>query len=925
MKYTTCLSIICTFFTLQAEKITAQCSGGTNGGALTSAPNSSYQTQAVTSGNYYTFTVPAGCMPTYDFSLCAAEGGSCTFDSQLTINDNTGVYAGGYNDDFCGLQSHVTWTPAAAGTYQVYLTDFFCVNSGSVATLAYRAITPPVMAYSSSATVQASTATVMKCDLDQVIVGIQVTTAGSCNPLSLTQVKLGAGSSTSATLADVSAIHLYYTGTSSTFSTTNEFVPGGTTVAGGSNTLNGSQTLASGTNYFWVTYDMNAGATTGNLVDASCTQLTVAGATQVPGVTNPAGTRSIIVCSTYPGTSASGLTHWVKSDAGVTGSPVSAWADQSGAGITGNMVQAVVAAQPSVDPGAINYQNYLRFDGAASILTSANTFAGTAMFNATDNTIFMVKNLKAGTVDYKWETAPTGPYRIGEEYNAGTQRIDFTDDWSGKNTSSSTTISNTDVITEYLSNSSTLTLKLNGNTDAVLPHSLTFAPGATTSTFNLGGNGADNVLYAQVDIAEEMTYNKALSSNELRRVESYLSLKYGMTLQNNKGAGSSVSYQSSDGTLIWNNQSGFHNYVIGLGRDNAAGNSGLNKLKTTSTASLNGSTDILILANGNMTTPAALSNDKSFLLTGNNAGTLLTPVWLGANHGGPVTFIQAITTRVWATQKTGTFTGNVIMEFDMSQINGPTGLGSNANADMRLLIDDNQNFSDGSFGEYTISPTAGYSITGGKLDFSVPYADIQPGTGYFVLGSVNQVTASLPVHFETVGAHCTDRAAEVQWTTMTETNNNLFTIERASDNLLFKAIGTVPGAGNSSTARQYSWQDENPLSETAYYRIRQTDFNGTSTVSKIIPLPGCATFKAGVYPNPFNGHTTLFVESETDAMASFRIYTVLGQTVEAQTQLRSISKGRTEIDLNLADLAAGIYYLQFTLNGNTVTHKLIKN
>ncbi|HXC06802.1 MAG TPA: T9SS type A sorting domain-containing protein [Bacteroidia bacterium] len=903
----------------------AQCAGGTNGGALNPAPVTAYQTMAVSSGNYYTFIVPSGCLPTYDFSFCSTEGGNATFDTQLTINDVNGVYANGYNDDYCGVQSHLTWTPSAAGTYQIYITDYYCTGSGTAATLAYRAVAPAPMTYSSATVVQASTSTVTKCDFDQSIIGIQVTTSGTCNALALTQFIIGAGSSTSATLADVSLIHIYYTGTSSTFSTTNEFLTGGSAPAGGTTAMNGSQTLASGTNYFWVAFDINPGATTGNLVDASCTQFTAGGVAQVPAVNNPAGTRTINACSTYPGTNAYGLTHWVKSDAGVTGSPVSAWADQSGAGISGNMVQAVAAAQPTLQSGTIDFQNYIRFDGVASILTSTNSFTGNTMFNTTDNSIFIVKNLKSGTVDYKWETAPTGPYRIGEEYASGIQRIDFSDDWSGQNNLSPTPITNTDVITEYLSNSSTLTLKLNGNVDAVLSHNLTFTPGSTLSTLNLGGNGSDNVLYAQVDLAEELTYNKALSTSEVRRVESYLSLKYGMTLQNNKGGGSAVNYQASDGTVIWSNHTGFHNYVIGLGRDNALGNSGLNKLKTTSTSSLNGSSDILTLANGSMTAPTALSNDKSFLLTGSNAGSLLTPVSVSYTHAGPVTTIAYVTSRVWATQKTGTLTGNVIMEFDMSQVNGPTGLGTNTNADIRLLIDDDQNFGNASFGEYTLSPTAGYAVTGGKIDFTVPYSDIQPGTGYFVLGSVNGTTAPLPVHFGRVDAQCNALTAEVKWTTLTETNNNFFTIERASDNIQFKAIGTVPGAGNSSELLTYSWLDENPLPGMGYYRIRQTDYNGQSGLSDLVALHSCYNFSAGVYPNPFTGSAILFVESESDALASFQIYDVLGQSVGIPAQVRSISKGRTEINLDLQDLAKGIYYLRFTLNGKSETHKLMKD
>ena len=50
---------------------------------------------------------------TYRFSTC----GDDDFDTQITIFDDSGVYAGAFNDDFCGLQSQVDFTPPITGTY----------------------------------------------------------------------------------------------------------------------------------------------------------------------------------------------------------------------------------------------------------------------------------------------------------------------------------------------------------------------------------------------------------------------------------------------------------------------------------------------------------------------------------------------------------------------------------------------------------------------------------------------------------------------------------------------------------------------------------------------------------------------------------------------------------------------------------------
>jgi hypothetical protein len=911
------LAIVLLFF-VPFFKSVAQCSGGANGGALSPVPAAAYQTMNVSTGNYYTFVVAAGCMPTYDFSYCAADGSNAAFDSQITILDNTGTYAGGYNDDFCGLQSHVTWTPTIAGTYRVLVSTFSC-GSGNTATLAYKVTIPPNMSFTSCTTVQSNISGVTKCDIDQDVICVQVVTAGSCNALSLTQFQLGAGGSTSATLADVSKIHIYYTGTTATFNTTNEFVSGGTVPAGGSNTINGSQTLASGTNYFWIAYDINPASTTGNVVDASCTQITVAAVTHVPTATNPAGTRTIAVCSSYPGTSALNLKHWVKSDAGVTGNPVSAWADQSGAGITGNMVQATVANQPTVLAGTINFQDYIRFNGTSDVLVSNNTFTGTTLFNATDNTIMMIKNIKSGTVDYKWETAPTGSYRIGEELNGSSQRLDFSDDVTGKNSASSTTITNLDVLTEYVSDASSLTLKLNANTDATISHSLTFAPGATLKPLNIGSNDLGNPLYTNVDIAEVMTFNKKLTASELRRVESYLCIKYGLTLGNNAGAGSASIYMGSDGTQIWNNHTGYHNYVIGLGRDNTAGNSLLDKTKTTSVSSLNGSTDIVTLANSSLGAPTTLTNDKTFLMSGSNAGTLATPINVSATHNGPATVIAYQTTRVWATQKTGAFTGNMIMQFDMTQVNGPSGYGTNTNVDMRLLVDDNTNFYDGSAGEHTYSPNVGYTATGGSINFTVPYSDIQSGTGYYTLGSINATIGTLPIELSDFSAKCLNGKTTVKWTTATETNNNHFEIMQSANGINYSEVAKVNGHGNSIIAQHYSVMLNNET-KTTFYKLAQVDNNGLRTeFPAVVSVCDDKYSTPVIAPNPFDGSFTVYLNTEKGVLVSCTIYNGLGEVVLKSSE----ESAGTDYSKVFELTSPGIYFISIETDGQYYTGKLI--
>ncbi|MCD6019467.1 MAG: hypothetical protein K0S53_2588 [Bacteroidetes bacterium] len=122
----------------------AQCTGGSNGGAISPAPTATYQTMNLPAGDfYYTFVVAVStCFPQYDFSFCSADGSNATYDTQITILDNSGsAVSGGYSDDYCSTQSHVTWTPTLAGTYRVHINKYNCISTSVSTTLAYKSTT----------------------------------------------------------------------------------------------------------------------------------------------------------------------------------------------------------------------------------------------------------------------------------------------------------------------------------------------------------------------------------------------------------------------------------------------------------------------------------------------------------------------------------------------------------------------------------------------------------------------------------------------------------------------------------------------------------------------------------------------------------------------------------------------------------------
>lgn len=94
--------------------------------------------------------------------------------------------------------------------------------------------------------------------------------------------------------------------------------------------------------------------------------------------------------------------------------------------------------------------------------------------------------------------------------------------------------------------------------------------------------------------------------------------------------------------------------------------------------------------------------------------------------------------------------------------------------------------------------------------------------------------SALPITLLSFTAEEKNEEVVLQWITATEINNDYFTIERSQDGNNFETIVKINGVGNSIDQKEYSFKDAMPLNGISYYRLRQTDFDGHSTVSDIV-------------------------------------------------------------------------------------------
>ncbi|MCW3083340.1 MAG: domain containing protein [Bacteroidetes bacterium] len=186
---------------------------------------------------------------------------------------------------------------------------------------------------------------------------------------------------------------------------------------------------------------------------------------------------------------------------------------------------------------------------------------------------------------------------------------------------------------------------------------------------------------------------------------------------------------------------------------------------------------------------------------------------------------------------------------------------------------------------------------------------------------VNCLTV-LPIELLSFDAKTLDNKVDVSWSTASETNNDFFTLERSADAINFNSVATIQGAGNSTQLLNYRYTDEAPLDGTSYYRLMQTDFNGTSHVSEMVPVTTGTFSISAVYPNPADDALTIDLHFPQESSVEISVKNMLGITLQV-TEF-SQKEGDQSCTLHLASIPKGIYLLCIKSGDKLYQNKFIK-
>jgi hypothetical protein len=186
----------------------------------------------------------------------------------------------------------------------------------------------------------------------------------------------------------------------------------------------------------------------------------------------------------------------------------------------------------------------------------------------------------------------------------------------------------------------------------------------------------------------------------------------------------------------------------------------------------------------------------------------------------------------------------------------------------------------------------------------------------------------IPVELTSFAASVSNKGVDINWTTATETNNKGFYIERSVSRAfdVIETISFVTGAGTTTNTKSYSFTDKHPLKGISYYRLKQVDFDGSYTNSKIAEVVNNNAINNFVleqnYPNPFNPSTKISWQSSIGSMQTLKVYDLIGN--EVATLINEFKEaGNHEVEFDAANLPSGVYLYKLEAGNTVQTKKMI--
>ncbi|MDD3686081.1 MAG: BNR-repeat neuraminidase N-terminal domain-containing protein, partial [Bacteroidales bacterium] len=724
-------------------------------------------------------------------------------------------------------------------------------------------ITSPVdMSYVSSNVTQLNTTIISAGAQNQEILCLKIVCSGSLNPLEVSDIVLRTDGSTSP-LIDIENAKIWFTGTSSTFSTSSQF---GATFAnppsaGTDMTISGTQVLNPGNNYFWLTYDIPATATDGNFADALVASFVLDASSQTPANNDPSGNRQIMQGCLFT------LTLNDQYSDGWEGGTINVEVD--GFTVLNNVTLA---------SGTSTSFSFVAETGDEIITTySAGTNPSENSYIITNpNGAFVMMSGEDGTVPVgKTASADCNAVDAFTSNNNAYQNDDAGFIITRNTTSQSGSVWNNFKIdlTQNFSIEFDIYMGNHEGADGIVFAMQGLCTSAGTNGSELGFGGITNSIGVEFDTYENGGWSDPVAD--------HIAIISG-------GSVDHAAATNLDGPVdVSNLEDGVWRSVI-VEWIYSDVNSQTMRVTFDGTPQLTYTDDIITNYLG--------GSDETF--------------WGFTGSTGAEYNLQKV--RITSYPSNSTELTDITIDLGNS-VNVEVAGGANSYS----WVPDDGSVSDPTAPNPVLSPTVTTEYT----------CNIEDGCGNIITNKFTVfVNATLPVELGDLYLICDGDQTILNWNTLSEKNNKCFVVEKSYDAKKFYCIDTVAGKGNSNAEVRYviSYQTEN---QPVYYRLRQIDFNGESSLSEII-YSNCVAehseeIKIEVFPNPVSDVLNIKADQPVFGNVAVEIFDLSGKIVFSQR----INGGNEPFNarISMEALIPSSYLVRITTDTEVLNFRIVKH
>jgi hypothetical protein len=178
---------------------------------------------------------------------------------------------------------------------------------------------------------------------------------------------------------------------------------------------------------------------------------------------------------------------------------------------------------------------------------------------------------------------------------------------------------------------------------------------------------------------------------------------------------------------------------------------------------------------------------------------------------------------------------------------------------------------------------------------------------YAIAGAVDNI---LPLSNVKFTGEKSGNANNLKWIVVNELEVKGYELQRSSNGNTFEAVGFVnsKATGSQVANLNYSFVDNNSISNDAYYRLKQVAKDGSFDYSNVVLIKGLKVnglVVGNVYPNPVKELLNVTIASSNSKSVKVSITDILGKTV--LNTAATLVQGDNNIQIKLGKLSVGSY------------------